>query len=618
MNKILWKINRIRAMKFNEIIYRVKQGLVRKGNKIKYGKVVKITECEKFELNLNKVDSKLKVIWGNPKNIISNIKEEELFISNYGIQFDLTSDLEWNRGTKGHWEYEIYSLDICTRNTDDIGDIRCSWEINRMQFMPYLALIYKKTNDKKYLDLIKKHFNDWNDKNYFLKGINWVSPMEIAIRSYQWLVTYYLIDDDDLRKDMLIAIINSMKYVSNNLSKFSSANNHLILEAFILSEIGYIIEDVYPQNWCEIGYNILEKEMYLQNYDDGINKEHALHYQAFVTDAILQYNFFLRKINKKPIAEEIVKKSLSFMSDLNVDRLNFEFGDSDDAKILSFSLKNSNYYYYILQLGSIYYKTEFIAFEILLPEVKFISKVYERIKLEDYKSEKYKLYKDGGYCTVNSNNNTLLFDFAELGFGEIAAHGHADALSLIYYYKDEPIFIDAGTYIYNIEKEQRDYFRSTEAHNTLVYNDTNQSEIKGPFLWGKKAKPFLHSFEGNQEKVRVEASHDGYNPLVHKRIVEYNFIDESLEIIDYFDEVAKINFVLSPKSEIVKVNKNELIINNRGKKMMVQSNCEMCLKQTTISNSFSTKIRTNSICITNDFRDNNYTRILIKKCEELL
>ena len=89
--------------------------------------------------------------------------------------------------------------------------------------------------------------------------------------------------------------INSINYVMKNLSKYSSANNHLILEVAIASIIGFILEPVYKQDWFQKGYHILEKEIPKQVYSDGVNKEQAVHYHAFVLDILIQYNIVLQK-----------------------------------------------------------------------------------------------------------------------------------------------------------------------------------------------------------------------------------------------------------------------------------------------------------------------------------
>ena len=52
------------------------------------------------------------------------------------------------------------------------------------------------------------------------------------------------------------------------------------------------------------------------------------------------------------------------------------------------------------------------------------------------------------------------------GFLSIAAHAHADALSVEVRYGGVDVLADPGTYCYHGDPAWRSYFRSTIAHNT--------------------------------------------------------------------------------------------------------------------------------------------------------
>ena len=69
------------------------------------------------------------------------------------------------------------------------------------------------------------------------------------------------------------------------------------------------------------------------------------------------------------------------------------------------------------------------------------------------------------------------------GFLSIAAHAHADALSLEVRHDGVDILADPGTYCYHGEPEWREWFRSTAAHNTVEIGGVSQAESGGPFLW---------------------------------------------------------------------------------------------------------------------------------------
>lgn len=611
MNKVLWIYNRLKAMSLREIIHRVNKSIRQKIDKKKYRRNIKVNEIFQKDINLEILYKNLNTIFEDID--LGRIEDICLSYSSFNFNVDLAEDINWHKGMYGEFDRNKSSYDIEFKNTDNIGDVRFSWEINRHQFMPYLAVCYLKTKDKKYLDVLNKHFESWIEENKFLKGINWSSAMEIALRSYQWLIVIYLLQEvkecEKLKMDMAKSIAASIDYVMKNLSLYSSANNHLILEAAISSIIGLAFGDVYKQNWFKEGYDILSREIYLQFHEDGINKEQALHYQAFVTDMMLQYNSIVRKVGVKAIGEELIKKSVEFMYALKADKIYMDFGDSDDAKILNLSPNYYNYYDYILSLASEYYKTTYN--ENKYAEVSLFTKENNKNNVKNIK--KFNLYKAGGYLLINDDKNNLLFDVAELGFGSLAAHGHADALSFMYAYKEREFFIDSGTFIYNIKKEKRDHYRSTEMHNTLTYKGKNQSEIKGPFLWGKKAEVELISFKDDENKISVGAEHNGYYPLIHKRELEYMKKENMFIIKDYFKEEAEINFILDPKVIVRKIDENIYELSNKEKLYMyVSGNSE--LMDINVSKKFLEEECSKKIRVRHDFTKEHITIL----CDDLL
>ena len=116
-------------------------------------------------------------------------------------------------------------------------------------------------------------------------------------------------------------------------------------------------------------------------------------------------------------------------------------------------------------------------------------------------------FHDGGYAVVEGHAGRApmraLFDAGPLGFGPLAAHGHADALSLLLR-MGEDLLVDPGTGSYHGDPEWREALRGTRAHNTIEVDGLDQSEPRGLFLWGRKAEAHL---------VAAGAS----TPLVHAR-----------------------------------------------------------------------------------------------------
>ena len=106
-----------------------------------------------------------------------------------------------------------------------------------------------------------------------------------------------------------------------------------------------------------------------------------------------------------------------------------------------------------------------------------------------------------------------------------AAHGHADALSVVCSAQGTNWLVDPGTFVYTASKEWRDYFRSTQAHNTLIIDGQGQAQPGGPFKWLNLCPARLETWATLPNLDYASGMHDGYKrlaePVVHRRHVVF-------------------------------------------------------------------------------------------------
>ena len=143
------------------------------------------------------------------------------------------------------------------------------------------------------------------------------------------------------------------------------------------------------------------------------------------------------------------------------------------------------------------------------------------------------------------------------GFLSIAAHGHADALSVEVRYGGVEILADPGTYCYHGEKSWRDYFRGTLGHNTLTVGDQDQARGAGPFLWLDRPVSQLLGRTLDGPVLSWSASHDGYERsagVTHHRRVELDRARRAIGIEDWIDSMTEhsvaLAFHLGPTVEV--------------------------------------------------------------------
>lgn len=604
MADVMWLIRRLKAMSVPEVSWRVSQKLLQK-------KEEKIFETHKLAVTKSLFNKKLEGLKINADRMHLNI-QNECFCLNRIIPLLGGYDYEkyckkWNAGfqTDNNWP-EKFSYSLEYKQRDDIGDARTNWELNRHFQFALLAKDYYASKDKKFLDEFQILFESWNKENPFLYGISWTSVMEVAIRVSNWCYAYCFLSyckevPKSLLEEMETGIINMTEYIANHYSRYSSANNHLIVEAYAIGQSGILLN---YRPWIDLSVQIITREFPLQNYSDGVNKELSLHYQSFYMEAVGLMMRLLQK-NDISIPDEWfnwLEKMCKYLRDCIGEYGEVvEFGDNDEGKILDLCGEHYNHYEYVLGLSSCQLSKNYIRVNDCCENIFWLFTEEERREADDkeqYRTEKSQCYKTGGNSILRSDDKRILIgiDHAALGFGSIAAHGHADALSFQLYVDGQPVFVDPGTYIYHCDLDNRNAFRRTENHNTICINGKDQSEMLGAFLWGHRANCNLLQYTEVSDHILLSAEHNGYANTKVKRTFEFNKKDK-LIITDSIEGNYKGcgTLILHPDCQcrIIDDNNVEIIYKNNIIQVLTEKSTKIELKSGWFSPSYGEKVRTN-------------------------
>ena len=457
----------------------------------------------------------------------------------FGCQVDHGPKIQWalDPVSGNLWE-DRFSFDIVYKGERRLGDIRFVWELNKHQYFFTLGKAYWITGDEKYAEEIVGQIGSWMNENPFCRGINWISALEIGARVISWIMAYPFVKEkmgDDFAKKFTRSIYAQLEFIEENLSFARFPNTHLIGEAAALFIGGLFLESPRSEKWIYMGLKILAKQLDEQVHKDGAHKEQSLNYHRFFLD---YYYLMLILLKKNRIAypakiEACIEKMTEFvLYTLRPDGTAPSFGDADDARGIFVYQDCVKDYLGLLALGAtIYQRGDFkyvakgIAEEVfwLLGE----EGVNRFLDIEAKKPAASSMaLEDAGYYAMrdgwNPDSSYLIFDCGPLGFGQ-GGHGHADALSFQLSYKGFNFIIDPGTYSYNLDYEWRDYFRSTLAHNTIVIDSLNQSEMMDRMSWISKAQAKCNLWLSMEQFDFVDGEHDGYarlrDPVLHRRMI---------------------------------------------------------------------------------------------------
>lgn len=566
---------RFRAMEKKEIVWRLLEKVIEFSEKIIYfSKKIPVTEIHSAEKLLLQVD-RLQINWENTRYEIFD--ELDLF----GVFSYEKYKKQWNAGfqTSRMWPQDDFSYKIPCSQREDVGDIRTNWELNRHYQLTALAKNFYLIGENSDILELKELFEDWNNKNLFLHGVQWKSPMEIALRINSWVFTYGFLKkafavhqenaDEELLKKLSQGIIAMTNYVKVHFSRYSSANNHRIIESYAVCLAGILYNH---KIWLKCALNILSEELVCQNCVDGVNKEMSLHYQCFIMEAYGILMVLMKK-NNIPIPNvwyEYLENMSRFVADSCGEYgETVVFGDNDEGKILNFSGREFPYYQYILDLMGCVLHERYTKLEQVQENIHWLLTDRE---LEQFRKKKLyekslaRCYYSGGYIFLRSRTKNILIgiDCAPLGFGAIAAHGHADALSFQMFVNGVPVFTDPGTYNYHVPAKARELYRSTFFHNTIVVGGQNQSDMLGPFLWGNRAQSKILKFDVSYDRAYMILQTE-YKNIKHVREYQFNYTD-TLEICDivtgdFFDKEIEQVFLLGENARMTNKNAGNCKVN---------------------------------------------------------
>src|SRR5262249_56319762 len=97
----------------------------------------------------------------------------------------------------------------------------------------------------------------------------------------------------------------------------------------------------------------------------------------------------------------------------------------------------------------------------------------------------------GGFFIMRAPGAHVVVDCGDIGLRGRGGHGHNDTLAIDVFYRGAPLLVDSGCYVSTAPPRQRNAFRSTAAHNTVVVDDMEIGDLRDESLWtiGRPPEP---------------------------------------------------------------------------------------------------------------------------------
>lgn len=457
-----------------------------------------------------------------------------------------------------------YAFDIDHRNVARTGTIKYVWEPSRHHQLTVVAAAYYLTGDARYAEFAAAQLQSWLRENPFLSGIHWTSGIELGIRLISWVWVRRLLGGwpgvealFDENPDFRRQLFRHQEYLARLSSHGSSANNHIIAE-----EAGQFAAccafPFFPesQRWRRHAAASLQRQALLQTFASGLNRELATSYHVFVLELFLAAAVEGEASGHSlgsAFWHRICEMTDALAAILDVRGRPPRQGDGDQARGLLLDDPDVNPCQSLLATGAAFFGACDWWPNAAKPDLRSLFWRHlagRRMPAGTRPDTLPNLFPDAGMALLRDKRGTedeiwCRCDHGPHGFLSIAAHAHADALSIELRCGGTELLVDPGTYTYQGEPEWRAYFRSTIGHNCLELDGENQSISGGPFLWLKGARSELISASGLDSGPEAvwSAAHDGYARLTpnarHQRSVHLSRGNGRLLIEDFIQSAGK-------------------------------------------------------------------------------
>ncbi|WP_018718410.1 heparinase II/III family protein [Arhodomonas aquaeolei] len=406
----------------------------------------------------------------------------------------VTDPVDWNDPNQAKlWLYNLHYFDDL--NSRDAGD-REHW---------HRALL-----------------EQWVRENPPGTGNGW-EPYPCSLRIVNWVK--WALGGAQLEAAWRQSLAVQARWLERHL-EYHLLGNHLFANAKALVFAGLFFEGDEPERWLHLGRRILDREVTEQILPDGGHFERSPMYHVIIFEDLLDLLnvHYAYGVEPPPAWREVAGRMLGALSGMQ--HPDGEIAFFNDAAV-GIAPTPGAVRDYAVRLGL--YGDEMKGLVVSLP--------------------------DTGYFRLASGPAVCIADVAPIGPDYLPGHAHADTLSFELSLDGQRVFVNSGTSEYGTSAERLRQ-RGTAAHNTVVVNGLDSSEVWSGFRVARRARPLDVEYGVNGEEVWLAGSHDGYRrlsrALLHRRAWQLNGSGLSVqdELTGAFD-VACARFHLHPTTTLI-------------------------------------------------------------------
>lgn len=375
----------------------------------------------------------------------------------------------------------------------------------------------------------------WVQDNPAGQGTGW-EPYPVSLRIVNWVK--WSLAGNVPAPEFLHSLTVQARWLTQRL-EVHLLGNHLYANAKALVFAGLFFSGGEADRWLDTGFRLLARETREQILTDGGQFERSPMYHALALEDILDiYNLSRTFQSSVPeqwtawLAElpEVVRRMRGWLAAMcHADKEISFFNDA--AMGIAPSLAELEAY--ALRVG-------------FAPLPKVPDGVTQ--------------LAESGYIKVQHGPMTAILDVAPIGPDYLPGHAHADTLSFELSLFGQRFLVNSGTSCYGVGDERMRQ-RGTAAHNTVVLDGKDSSEIWSGFRVARRARPVDLQISQHGAMLKISCAHDGYRWLKGKprHTRKWQFAEQELVIEDIISgnfSQATARFHLHPSITIGDIDLN--------------------------------------------------------------
>ena len=365
----------------------------------------------------------------------------------------------------------------------------------------------------------------WIAENPPGAGNGW-EPYPLSLRIVNWLK--WLLAGNPPVPGMLDSLAVQVRWLRGRL-EHHLLGNHLWANAKALVFAGACFEGGEAERWLRRGLHVMRRELAEQVLADGGHFERSPMYHAILTEDLLDLQQLADRSGRIPADasdgwRQVAQRML------------------DSAAVVAHP-----------DGGPSFFNDAALGIAPDLPALRAYAAALG-LQLPAMPGEGARLLPDSGYARLAAGPAVLLADVAPIGPDYLPGHAHADTLSFELSLHGRRVLVNGGTSTYQNDAE-RQRQRATAAHNTVVVDGRDSSEVWSAFRVARRARVHDVVCAETDGALRLSAWHDGYRRLpgkpVHRR--EWRLRPGGLLVADAIEGDfghAEARFLFAPDADL--------------------------------------------------------------------